>query len=355
MAYVFSRMPCRLLGVSSTTTIGTIDLNDAFTMYSGGDVVGCRFTAPVTQTNAALVVYAYCTALSTATVTDVRCGVYAGPSGTEDVDRPANAADIGHVHVDLSGVTAPDWITFTIASVSLTAGQTYYILLDNLTSTPATHYPTFAINAALVPLTNLGIKCFQAMSATNGFSADGTAASAQPAMVIKFSDGSLLGNPYVALGSAHANNTNSRGMCFTPSEDIVVSGCAWNGTSASINGFKIRLASDHTDVVTGVVDRAGNQTTYSGTRFAPTTLTGGTRYEIVATFGGNSATGTIYTMGEASPPTDVQNCTWPGAGYIDDATIDPLSLMAFLVLVDDNPAIAASGGVFVTKQQGIGV
>lgn len=337
MAYEFSRLvSCRQIGFYVATTAATLALDSAYVHYTSGDVVGGRFIAPVQQTSATLTVYAYCTALSDSSVSDVRCALYDGPTGSEDIDRPtASAALATSAAVDLSSVTAPDWITFTITA-SLTRGQTYYLLIDNRTADPGTHYPTFQTRALLGVAAN-ACKLFRGVYATNGFSADGTTENYAPAMVVKFSDGTLIGCPYVTT-EAHASNANPRGICITPSEDLVVSGILSAAYGSALSGHKIRITGG-ADVVTATVDRGGQADNASCTRFAPTTLNKGTRYDILHTVGSATTLGTIYTMGEASPPADVQSCTWPGAGYIDNTTIDATKIMNLALIVDDNPAI----------------
>jgi hypothetical protein len=352
MAYDFSRIISpRFIGVGTIGSATTLALDSAYVHYTSGDVCGCRFMCPVSQTSATLTVYGYVTAV-TGSPTAVKCSLYDGPTGAEDVDRPTSAAALAtSADVDCSALAAK-WATFTLTA-TLVAGQQYYVLFHNATGTPTSNYPTMQVRALPTTLVGLGLKFIQAMSATAGFSADGTADSAHPAMVIKFSDGSLLGNPYVTT-AAHANNSNTRGICFTPTEDIVVSGIAFYTAASALNGVKIRLASDHSDVVSATLDRGGALTTYAGTRLAPTTLTGGTRYEAVVTLGSSNSAGAVISMGEASPPADVQACTWPGAGYVDNTTIDNLSIMGLCVLIDDNPAISGSSGAGAWTHRMIG-
>lgn len=348
MAFEWSRLGMvRPIGFTISTSANTMALDAAYVHYTSGDALGCRFLSPITQTSAALTVYAYCSAAVTGSPTDVRCVLRNGPQGTDDIDRP-EAADspLGTSSaVDMSAQSAAGWVTFSIASASLVRGQTYYLLLDNRTATPASNFPTFATRALVSLGTSLFHKLFQGIYTTAGYSADGTAENYAPAMVIKFSDGSLLGNPYVAP-ETHANNTNDRGMCVTPANDIVVSGCTIGAGATQWSGIKIRV-SGGADVITASFDRAGGQVQGAGARFAPTTLSGGTRYDVLATMGSSGIAGPIFTMGEASPPADVQACVWPGAGYCDNTTIDATKIMVMALLVDEHPVVAGGGGPLV--------
>jgi hypothetical protein len=310
--------------------------------YTSGDVLGCRFVAPVSQSSAALTVYAYCTAV-TGSPTDVRCVLRNGATGAEDADRPeqTDTALATSSAVDCSSAAA-SWVTFSLTA-SLTAGQTYWLLLDNRTGTPASHYPTFQTRSLLghSVLGHARICC--GGYSTAGMSSDPTLENFPPAMVVKFSDGSLMGGPYVVV-TTHSNNANSRGIAFTPTEDIVVSGLVFYAAGSQISGGKLRV-NGGSDVVTATGDRGALVSgSYSVVRFAPTTLSGGTRYDALLTFGSTSTVLSKHGMG-TSPPTDVQNCRFAGGGYVDDTATDDQAAAAVMLIIDDNPAISGGGGL----------
>lgn len=357
MAYAWSRLGCGpLLGWANYSTSATVALDSAYVHGTSGDAVGCRFVAPVSQASSSITVYAYCTAV-TGSPTDVRCRLYDGPGGSDDVDRPSTSAHLAESSgVDCSAEAA-SWVAFTITS-ALTAGQIYYLLIHNATASPDANYPTFPSRALPVIGHVLAAKFFHGCYTAAGYSADGTNETSAPAMVIKFSDGTLLGNPFVTT-EAHASNTYTRGICVTPTEDVTVSGIynLWN--YAAITAAKIRVhGGSDVSGASATAQRGAQSGSWVG-RFAPTTLTGGTRYDILLTYSGNTQ-GNIYTMGEASPPADVQACVWPGSGYIDDAdgtpATDNTKTLIIGALVDDWPAISGgSGGVYLTQTSGVGL
>lgn len=356
MAYAFSKNPGnRLLGYLRTTTAASQGLTAAYVHYTSGVAVGCRFVSPVTQTNATLTVHAWCSAAVTGSPTDVRCVLRNGPQGTDDIQRP-EAADnplATSAAVDMSAVSAAGWVTFTLSSASLTAGLTYFLLLDNRTGTPASNYPTFATRALIGTMDNfVSFQGFGGVYTTNGYSTDGTTEGAAAAMVVKYDDGTLIGCPYVVLGS-HASNTNARGICFTPSEDLVVSGIGSSISASNINGVKLRI-NGGADVVTSSGDRWSTQGCLF-VRFTPVTLTGGTRYDVLLTFSANSTAMPPYTMGGGSPPADVQACIWPGAGYVDNTTVTAQEIAPMFLIVDDNPAVSSGAGAWMCRSIAGGV
>ena len=343
MAYAQSKIPQHYLhGFIYQASGATQALNSAYSHYTSGAFVAARFVAPESQTNAALTVYAYCTALAgTAGNITARAVLRNGAQGTDDVDRPEAADTVVAQSGDVacSGMTSK-WVTFSIASATLVQGQSYFLLIINTSAAPTTDYPTFASRGTLGnsgSSSAIAGAAFMGVYGSNGFSADGTNALLPAAMVLKWASGTLFGCPYVTT-ETHASNTNVRGFTFTPTEDLVVSGIIGATTSSAWSALKIRV-NGGADVVSGSLDRTGGQSLAAVSRFAPTTLSKGTTYDVLYVCGSAGA-GTIHYMGEASPPTDVQNCIWPGAGYVDGtAALDPLRTMALALIVDDNPLI----------------
>lgn len=336
-------------GLFDTGTTTGLALDSAFTYESSGDAVFLRFISPVSQTSGDLTVHAWVISV-TGSPTDVRAAVYNGAGAADDPDRPqaGGSALATSGATDLSG-EAGSWATFTITGLSLTAGATYYILFDNRTATPASNYPVIAYMGTLAIVgggTYRYANCFRGGYTINGFTADpGGVSTGMGVGVIKFNDGTLLGQPYSGTGSTHANNTNDRGIRIQFTEDIIVSGVMFGWTSAAISGIKINKT-DGTNIVTQAADNYQKSRAQS-VRFSPVTLLGGVNYDIVITYSANSTTGPIITMGEASPPTDVQNCRLPSLAYVDGSTpgsydVDNLSLLPVGLIIDSNPAITGA-------------
>jgi len=346
MAYNWSRVPgVWNVAISNVGTLTTFDLDSAFVHGTSGDAWLCRFISPVSQTDAALNLYVWVNAV-TGSPTDVRLGVYRGAQAGQDPQRPETAGGSSPLAesaaTDLSAM-AGHWATFTIASVSLTRGFTYFLILDNRTTTPASHFPAIAVRGKWNGASGAEGCGFEMVgSSTNGITTDPTLLVYPGPAVIAFGDGTLLGNPYVG-DVTHASNANDRGIRYRFAEDVLVSGFALNGVSAAAATAELNATVGGANVATQALDLSAANGVAMASRWTPTTLTAGISYDAVMTFSGNTSSGGIINMGEAAPPTDVQACRPQGAlGYVDGATpgsytFDPLSLMLGVLVVDDVP------------------
>jgi hypothetical protein len=317
---------------------------------TSGDAMMCQFMAPEAQTSDTLTVYVFCDAV-TGSPTDVRAAVYnANTSG--DPDRP----ELGGSPLETTGAVdfssaAGSWVVFTFSSLSLVEGNTYFLVVDNRTGTPASNYPVIVYRPGLD--TPAGLTTLPRMFGTgftaNGFTSDPTRSNALGSCVVKLSSGALIGNPYVdnVVNSPWATS-NDRGNRFTPSEDMVVSGAVIGANNSSAANFEISKA-DGTNVITQVMPWVSRQQSRGVVRFAPLTLIGGTTYDFVITYDPSNAFGQGYYMGEASPPADVLACRGPGVAMVygntpGSYTVDEKRAFAMGLLVDDFPAIAGGGG-----------
>lgn len=353
MAFSYSRSPlAAVVGALDTgTPTSSANIDTAFVFETSGDAFAARFVAPESQSAATLTFYAFCTALTGTPTFQVE--VREGYNGSGDIDRPrTGGSNIGSSSSTVTSPAANTWVSWTV-TCSLTAGDVYWVLVKNTHATPASNHATFQYRGALDSIASGAIVTPQQYFAlggytTDGFATDPTVSTASiGTWVIKFSSGALLGMPFVA-SSAHASNQNSRGVRVQFTEDVVMSGVI-SGIAASATGVSIYQGGSL------VVSEAGDSSSASRPvyRIAPITLTGGTDYDVVITFGVNSTQGTFYTMGQAegSVPTDVKACM-PSfiVGAIDGAgptfTPDTSQLQLLQLIVDDNPAIAggSSGG-----------
>lgn len=356
MAYEISRSFALVVGpgdIGSATSTPAIDT--AFAFETSGDAFAIRFVAPVTQAAATLTVYVFCTAVTG--TPDFQIEVRNGYSGSGDIDRPeTGGSDLASSPSTLSAPTANTWEALT-ATVSLTAGQVYWVLVKNTHGTPASNNATFQYRGSLDGLGvagtfagNLINYAFGAGFTTDGFTTDPTTSLANGSFapaVLKFGDGSLMGMPFVST-IAHASDTNNRGNRFQFATNLVVSGIVWPLGVAAISGCAIYQGGNL------VVAETGDASTSirSPWRFAPTSLTGGVAYDVVVTFGSAAASSVFYTMGEAEGdvPTDVKACM-PSflIGSVDSAngtfTPDTSQLLPVGLIVDDIPAV--SGGTIV--------
>ena len=354
MAYEFSRLLSLfypMLDIGSATNTAAMDT--AFVYGTSGDAFFTRVTAPVGQSAATLTAYFYVVAVTG--TPDFQMGVYNGPVTGGDLERPeAGGSDLASAPSTLSLSSADDgtWVSAT-CTVSLTAGNNYFVILKNTHGTPASNNATFRYRGALDGIGTNGTAVYSSCQTgytTDGFTTDPTVqASSFGCIIVKFSDGTLLGNPYVS-SSAHASNTNSRGIRVQFTEDVVVSGISTPGLGTTVNGVGVYPTASGTPIVSASGDATAEEK--SGIfRFAPTTLTGGTSYDIVTNFATNSTIGTFYTMGEAegNVPADVIACRPLGTfgsvdGTVGSMTFNTSQITATALIIDNFPAIASGGG-----------
>ena len=359
MAFELSRSLAWWLGpYRAGAATDSANIDTAFVFETSGDAFFVRFNSPVSQSSGTLTIYLYIpTGAANVTGTPTyQMHVRNAYSGSGDADRPATGGS--SISSSPSTLTLGDadegtWVSMS-CTVSLTLGHGYYVLVTNTHCTPASNYAVFRYRGAFE-----GFSAHASIHMNGGFTTDGfatdptvlTAAGAMPTVVLKFDDGSLIGNPYVVSDGSHANNSNDRGNRFTTTEDVVVSGMSRPPATSAFQAATIYTAGG-----ASVVSAAGDAHAEAGSngmyRFAPTTLTGGTAYDCVIDFASNSASGTIYSMGQAegSVPADVKSCRPWSIAYVDGATpgsytVDTSKLLLNVcVLVDDAPAIAGGSG-----------
>ena len=361
MAYEFSRTLALVLApMDSGTAADSPAIDSAFVFETSGDCFCARLVAPVSQSAATITLYVY--AVTTTGTPDFQLEVRNGYSGSGDVDRPeTGGADLASSPSTLSLSNADDgtWVSLT-ATVSLTVGLTYWLIVKNTHATPASNHTLFRYNGTIDAWGGTsvagntggrsGLVAGYNTNASNFGGADATLSGGVGSVVVKFNDGTLLGQPYVGTDSAHASNTNSRGNRFTMSHNMVISGMKGTITSA-LSGGAVYAASGGATLASSAGDGGVEAGTVGGLyRFAPATAASGTAYDYVSTFASASTVGTILTMGEieANVPADVLACRPFSAAYVDGATPGSFTadtskiLLSFGPLVDDFPA--ASGG-----------
>jgi hypothetical protein len=358
MGFEFSRSLALVIGPNDTGSLSACPaIDSAFVHNTSGDAFFALITPPVTQSGT-LTVYVYVTAVTG--TPDFQLEVRDSDTGSGDIDRPLTSGSNLATSPSTLSLTAADankWKSLT-CSVNMTRSAAYFVILKNTHATPASNYATFAYRGALDGWGNFpGGSAHLASGCPgytlNGFTSDPTMnpASTMGPLVMKFSDGSLIGMPYVS-SAAHASNANSRGNRFTFTEDVVVSGIiSTMGTSGVITGGAIYDTSG-TLIASAVADTYMKQRSLL-TRFAPVTLVGGTAYDVVNTVSSATGLGTFYTMGEAegSLPADVIACRAASiaavTGTPGSMTVDTSRVMTIGLIVDDMPAIAGGGSTVI--------
>lgn len=312
-----------------------------------------RFVSPLSQTNAALTLYVYPTAVTGTPTFGIECRNGAAAAG--DTDRPeAAGATIGTPGADITP-TANRWATFTFSSLSLVAGQTYYLVIKNTTGDPTTNHATWTYRGNYEGQSGWtgigGFPFLQCGYTQAGFTADPTVSSSLGPAVLKFGDGTIWGFPYVSQ-TAHASNSNDRGNRVNFLRDTVIIGIATGVTGTAAATIEITKTSDHSVLLSQTIDEAA-QLKHGGGMFPAVTLSAGVDYDVVITMGASTTAGARAYMGEAdgSLPADVQACrpSWLN-GFVGGAT-DPASYtltvglalpMAFFI---DAMGTATGGGL----------
>lgn len=344
MAYEWSRGLALLLGATDVgASSSTPNLDANFVFETSGDVWWVRFSAPVGQSAATITVYVYVTGVTG--TPDFQLEVRSGYSGTGDVDRPATGGSNLATSPSTLTLGAGDiqtWVALT-ATVSLTEGNGYYVIVKNTHNTPASNHATFALRSLLDTYASTGLYPVTGYS-LDGFATDPTTSPNSGVVVVKFADGTLLGNPYVS-SSNHANNANDRGNRITLNADVVVSGIVRGTSSAALSASTIYTTAG-VSVVSAAGDAFAKQGSAGSYRFAPTKLSGGTTYDFVHKFASSTTACTVLSMGEveADVPADVLACRPWSIAFVDGATpgsytVDTSKLVALMALiVDDFPA-----------------
>lgn len=355
MSHAWSRFTGGLLlgplNVPSPTTSPNID--SAFNFESSGDAFGCKFVCPVTHSGT-LTVYVY--VVSVTNTPEYQLHVRNGAVSPGDIDRPeSGGSEISSSPSTavLSTSDAGTWIAVT-CDVNLTQGATYWALITRSAAGSPSGWATFRAtgSVAFAGSSSSEREAHVTVYTTNGFTTDPTTATNGFAnsVILKFSDGTLIGNPYVT-SSTPASAAEDRGFRLTPDADLLVSGICF-GTAAltSITDLAI-YESDGTEIVK--VDITGLYSTINDhmtVRFAPVRLKAGTSYDVVRKSVTALTHPTLYEMGEveANVPADVLACRPPGWAYVSGTTpgsyaVDASKLVRAILWVDLAPPLIGWG------------
>ena len=343
----------------------TYTLDTDFAWAAGDKSMFIRFISPITQSSGALTYYAYLDSVGSGDTPDTT-SVICGLSGVDD-DLPDSTPIATSGELSLSGSDDATWLTFAFTGVSLTAGGSYFLIIYNSSASPTVD--TFSMPYRCI----VDVMGGEVNPTWEGYDTAGYTGSVptyiqstmQPPFVVKFADGTLYGNPYVNTVSVSGNNSpkTDKGIRVNFSEDVVLSGFQWRDVSAHYVNCEIHQGASGTPVATDVLDE-NQQLNQSVARFVPQTLTGGTDYDIVLTYGASTTSGACIDMGEVEGnlPADVIACrpTWLKGLVTGDPTtpytLDTSRAMHCRLIIDDNPAIAGgSGGIAKLAGEGGGL
>jgi hypothetical protein len=179
------------IGSSNGGTRTTTTLNSAMVFGVSGAAIEWQFIAPTTTT---LTDFYFFTTASTGTAGNVTVEVRAatGPGSTH---LPTSSV-LATTTVAWQG-TANKWNHAQFASPpSLTAGTTYHVVISNAAGTPASNFPTI-LQGSASENTLVSRSYFEASLTVSGFSTAGNTNSVDMTCgVLKFADGTIVGDPY---------------------------------------------------------------------------------------------------------------------------------------------------------------
>jgi hypothetical protein len=353
MTNQFDRLVFTPLALGPTlnpTTKTGLALGSVYVYATSGAALGIRWNAPVTG-NLTDVWFFVTAILGTPGVTTCEVRGWNAAAG----GKPGTVA-LATQTVSPGG-TANKWINVHFASpYSVTIGNIYWIVLGDAGWTTGNTVTVDDIST----IRNAGFAQLMIGYTTgDGFTTNGVSTSAEPAMILKFADGSFLGNPFTTVG-AYTSNTLERGIKIVGlTEDVVIDGfCLQNG-HANISGIKIYKGATAPGGATEVTITLATGTNAVGMGFfAPFTLVKGTVYRVVLTFSGAATVPSFFQIEDFATTTDVTNSAFGGGtiyetidngagGWTDN--IDKIPQMALLIkdqgVIASNPGAIVNGGI----------
>ena len=331
-----------------TGTFTAFNLNEVWNPTTDGDAVGIRMMSPVSQTSGAVTVYMWCDSIGT---TEWESTAYIYPLHASIDERPDTTSPAG-TSSESSGDTSDEntWISYAFTNVTLTAGATYFVVATNSHATPSTDSIDIASRGYCDNFSAQGHKIWKSITTDNGFSTNPATASVLGPVVMKFDDGTIVGNPYIKAGTeATLLNGHVRGNRWTFTEDVKISGFSGSGGATALTHFVIYQGASQ--LLSVALDANASLNNDSSVLFEPYTLTGGTAYDIGLLATGGTGAGLMFGMGEteANTPADVKACRpsclgGSSEGAPGSMVVDTSEFYVCELFLDDNPAIAGGGG-----------
>lgn len=328
----------RLPGAGSQTTHA---LDSAYANGTGGDAIASRIQLPRVETLASVYAFIGSYTGTAANVNDLNFefrdnSFTTGPSTTL------------HDSVTKDPASATGWISATWSTgFTTTEDVPYWIILGDADGN-TTDYATVLRNTnTFGAMASAWIS--QAAQTTDGWTSVRTFAGNPGALVVAFTSGRVIGSPFSA-STGSPNNTNRRGLRFVAPATCKLYGALLNGSVAvaTLTGLELWTGTDGPNgspTATGAVDFLTNAVTSAvfGHDFttAPT-LTQGTAYRLVFTYGANSTLPSKLNIGTGADDTLRSAMLgggawyWAGANGTTDWSNDDTSAQpAMDVLIDD--------------------
>jgi hypothetical protein len=339
-------------GNAAQTKAG-LALGSAYTYATAGAAIGVMFVAP-TSGNLTDVWFFVTTTTGAGNppgVTTVELRNY----NSTNKNRPGTTQHA--VQTITPGVTDNKWINAHFTTpYSVTKGITYWIVIADAGWTSG-HTATVDYKAGIGTSRQM-YQLFQSVTTADGFAADPTKANLSPAMVLKFADGTIYGNPFTT-NAGDTSNTLERGIKIVSlTEDLTICGVIFTGSS-SISGLKIYSGATAPLGTTDVTITFGAGEGYFGAAFfAPFTLRKNKVYRIVFTYNGSTTYPQYYQIEDYATTTDVTNCGFAGGKMYrtldnNDGTwadqIDMFPQMALIIQYQSvQPGALIDGGAIAT-------
>jgi hypothetical protein len=357
LSSTFGSMGSMMVGITDTGTVTQTAVSTAFNFgVAGSTMVGVHFIAERDQTLGSLTMYVYCTAVTGTPSNSIAVLYDTAAQFANDVNRPNSTATATSTNTDMSGCASQQWVTYSFTNVTLISGQSYFIGITNTTATPASNNFSIttrgAIDSALgcASTAPLCERRFETFTTTDGFTTDPTVTSVGYAsFILKYNDGTLVGNPFVVAAQTPANNANMRGFRVTFDEDVNVIGLGLTGLNGDADAKAYAIYNGAVQVASSSLDRYAYSLSSATMFSSAVTLSGGVTYDFVMEgIGGNIATtGGIYAIGN-NPPADVvavnDKFTYVTGASAGSLTSTTTAIWAGWVLLDTNPAITGGGG-----------
>lgn len=288
----------------------TLVMDTDYEFLTGGEAIGVKFIAPTGGVTIDKVWAAIANKTGTPTLT---CDIALG--GT--IDHPSSA-----LTGDFATSNASSWIEFTNFQPTqdpMIGGGVYWVSIGTDAGSGLSSYEIVSDGGP----TNFGLspsKIWEAYRTASGWSGASTALSSPP-IVIKFSDGTYMGNPFDTTTTT-ASNTHHKGWVITPQVDLVLLGASLTTFSANITDIAVYLNGKAPDATPDAVSTSDSMSAANLTAFFEdeVTLTAGQTHRIVFRYGVNTAM-TVYSNTYGSTATSTRNANpWGGTVYYVSGT-----------------------------------
>lgn len=289
-------------GPFNVATKAGLALSSAYLAGVSGAAVGMRFIAPTTGNLTD--VYLFITAIT---------GVPGNLTVELHPQTSATQPNTGTTHATQTvapGVTANKWIRCTFGTpFSVTQGVAYWITPGDAAG-GGVNFATVGYQGGIASSVQRQMSGF---TSADGFATAGTLQNSTPPMVLKFSDGTLFGNPFTT-NAAYANNQRERGLKIVSlTENLVINGATWSNPSSNQSGLKIYSGATAPGGTPDLTVTFGNGAASIGsTQFPAFTLKKSTIYRIVLTFSANNTGPNYVQIEDFSGNTDITNCAFAG-------------------------------------------